>query len=237
LAGWLLFAGNPSEAFPQARVEFEAIGPEHWLRSRFGSDIDLEDSSTSDVSSVRRAIRGNLWNQLDDLIELLSLVNFQFRLKGEVSRTVSAYNAIAIKEMIVNAIVHRDYDRSEPVFVTVTPNSITVTSPGGLVDDIVIQMGSQSLQDAIAERSRLIKGYRNPAISDLFYGGGQMDRRGSGLSDMLLATVNNNGLLTFGPASDNRSFVVSMQARPESIDEITNTAMPSWRARFAILRT
>lgn len=226
LAGWLLFSRNPSEAFPQARVEFEATGPAYWLRSRFGSDIDLEESSTPEVSTVRRTIGGNLWNQLDDLIELLSLVNFQFRLKGEVSRTVSAYNAIAIKEMIVNAIVHRDYDRTEPVLVAATTNSITVTSPGGLVDDIVIQMGSQSLQDAIAERSRLIKGYRNPAISDLFYGGGQMDRRGSGLSDMLLATVNNNGLLTFGPTTDNRSFVVSMQARPESIDEITNTAMP-----------
>jgi hypothetical protein len=32
---------------------------------------------------------------------------------------------------------------------------------------------------------RLDQGYRNPAISDLFYGGGQMDRRGSGLSDMV----------------------------------------------------
>jgi hypothetical protein len=30
---------------------------------------------------------------------------FQFRLKAEVSRTVSAYSAIAVKEMIVNAIV------------------------------------------------------------------------------------------------------------------------------------
>jgi hypothetical protein len=48
---------------------------------------------------VRRTITGNLWSQLDALIDLLALVNFQFRLKAEVSRTVSAYNAIAIKEM------------------------------------------------------------------------------------------------------------------------------------------
>jgi hypothetical protein len=226
LAGWLLFARNPSKDFNQARVEFRATGPSHWLHSRFGDDVEFESSERSDEFVVRRTITGNLWSQLDDLIDLLALVNFQFRLKAEVSRTVSAYNAIAIKEMIVNAIVHRDYDRDEPVQVEVQPKSITVTSPGGLIDEIAVQVGDQSFQEAIAARTSPIKGYRNPAISDLFYGGGQMDRRGSGLSDMVLVTVNNNGSVKFGPSSDNRHFIVTIEARPEAVDEITNTALP-----------
>jgi hypothetical protein len=53
-----------------------------------------------------------------------------------------------------------------------------------------------------------------------------MDRRGSGLADMILATVNNNGSVTFGPSEDNRQFTVTIEARPEAIDEITNTALP-----------
>src|SRR5208283_3022318 len=97
------------------RVEFEAVGPTHWLRGRFGDDTELEPGPAANQFVVRRTITGNLWSQLDELIDLLSLVNFQFRLKAEVSRTVSAYNAIAVKEVIVNAIVHRDYDRDEPV--------------------------------------------------------------------------------------------------------------------------
>ena len=226
LAGWLLFSRNPSMQFPQARVEFEAVGPAHWLRGRFGSDIDLEPGPGTDQVVVRRTITGNLWSQLDELIDLLSLVNFQFRLKAEVSRTVNAYSAIAVKEMIVNAIVHRDYDRNEPVRVVAEPKSITVTSPGGLIDEIAAQVGNQPFQEAIARRTAPIKGYRNPAISDLFYGGGQMDRRGSGLSDMVLLTVNNNGVVLFGPSPDNACFVVTMDARPEAIDEITNTALP-----------
>ncbi|MGA8172756.1 MAG: hypothetical protein WB816_18250 [Methylocystis sp.] len=226
LAGWLLFARNPSIDFKQARVEFRATGPNHWLRGRFGDDVELEPAEREDEFVVRRTITGNLWSQLDDLIDLLALVNFQFRLKAEVSRTVSAYNAIAIKEMIVNAIVHRDYDRDEAVHVEVQPKSITVTSPGGLIDEIAAQMGERSFQEAIAGRTSPIKGYRNPAISDLFYGGGQMDRRGSGLSDMVLATVNNNGSVTFGPSQDNCHFIVSIDARPEAVDEITNTALP-----------
>jgi hypothetical protein len=226
LAGWLLFSRNPSAQFPQARVEFRAVGPAHWLKSRFGDDVELEGTERESEFTVQRTITGNLWSQLDALIDLLALVNFQFRLKAEVSRTVGAYNAIAVKEMIVNAIVHRDYDRDEAVQVVVEPKSISVISPGGLIDEIAAQVGGQSFQEAIAERTSPIKGYRNPAISDLFYGGGQMDRRGSGLADMILATVNNNGSVTFGPSEDNRQFTVTIEARPEAIDEITNTALP-----------
>ncbi len=226
LAGWLLFSRNPSINFPQARVEFRAAGPGHWLRGRFGEDAELEPAARDGEFTVRRTVTGNLWSQLDELIDLLSLVNFQFRLKAEVSRTVNAYNAIAIKEMLVNAIVHRDYDRDEAVQVVVEPRSITVISPGGLIEEIAVQVGGQSFQDAIAERTSPIKGYRNPVISDLFYGGGQMDRRGSGLSDMVLATVNNNGSVFFGPSADNAQFTVTIEARPEAVDEITNTALP-----------
>lgn len=127
--------------------------------------------------------------------------------------------------MIVNAIVHRDYDRDEAVVVVVEPKSIIVTSPGGLIEEIAVQVGGQSFQDAIAERTSPIRGYRNPAISDLFYGGGQMDRRGSGLSAMVLATVNNNGSVSFGPSPDNTQFTVTIEARPEAVDEIINTAL------------
>jgi hypothetical protein len=226
LAGWLLFSHNPAAQFPQARIEFEAIGAEPWLRSRFGDDIDLETAAGEEQRAVRRTITGNLWAQLDAMLDLLALVNFEFRLKAEVSRTVSAYSPLVLKETIVNAIVHRDYDADEPVRVVASAHAITVTSPGGLIDEVAVQVGQQSLQEAIATRVTPIKGYRNPAISDLFYGGGQMDRRGSGLSDIVLLTANNNGSVSFGPSPDNRHFTVRLEARPEAVDEVTNTAIP-----------
>lgn len=225
LAGWLLFAHDPTKEFPQARVEFSVTGPVPWLRKLFGEDIDL-DSTAGTEHTLKRTIGGNLWSQLDSLLDLLSSVNFQFRLKAEISRNVTAYDPIAVKEMIVNAIVHRDYDRQEPIEIYVEPKSITVISPGGLVAAVAAQVGEQPFQDMIALRTSPIKGYRNPAISDLFYGGGQMDRRGSGLPDMLLATINNNGTVAFGPIDDNRNFRVAIEARPEAVDEITNTALP-----------
>jgi NAD-dependent SIR2 family protein deacetylase len=226
LAGLLLFSREPTLRCPQARIEFEAIGATDWLRGRFGSDIEVEKSAAGGESVVRRDIRGHLWAQLDAVTDLLSLVNFQFRLKEDVSKDVNAYHPIAIKEAVVNAVVHRDYGSDEPIRIRVTARSIEVISPGGLVEDIASQVGSQSFQDAIANRRSPIKGYRNPVISDLFYGGGQMDRRGSGLPDIIRLTANNNGGVSFGPSADNMRFVVRVDARPEAVNALTNTAVP-----------
>jgi anti-sigma regulatory factor (Ser/Thr protein kinase) len=41
-----------------------------------------------------------------------------------VSKTVSTYNALALQEMLVNAIVHRNYERDEPVTIVIEPANI-----------------------------------------------------------------------------------------------------------------
>jgi hypothetical protein len=43
---------------------------------------------------------------------------------------------------------------------------------------------------------------------------------------MVLLAANNNAAVQFGPSEDNRQFVVTMEARPEAVDEMTNTALP-----------
>lgn len=225
LAGWLLFANDPSALISNAFVRFRAEGPAAWLRQCLGGDVDLVPEPDEENSTVEVEIRGNLWSQLDQLTELLSRVNRQFRLKQEVSRQVRSYSPLALKEMIVNALVHRDYSCAEPVEIAVTPERIVTRSPGGLVDTVAAQIYDQELQALIKSGRRSIKGYRNPVISDLFYGGGQMDHTGSGLSDMWRETINNNGDVDFGPRDENKAFAVEISARPEAVDDITNTAI------------
>jgi hypothetical protein len=187
--------------------------------------VDLAPESDEGEARAEVEIRGNLWSQLDQLTELLSLINRQFRLKQEVSRQVRSYSPLALKEMIVNALVHRDYALDAPVEIEVTPERIVTRSPGGLVDTVAAQIYDQELQALIKSGRRSLKGYRNPVISDLFYGGGQMDHTGSGLSDMWKETINNNGDLDFGPECQNKVFTVEIRARPEAVDGITNTAI------------
>jgi hypothetical protein len=210
---------------PNAFVRFRARGPVQWLRQCLGDDVDLAPVPCDGGALVEVEIRGNLWSQLDQLTELLSRVNRQFRLKQEVSRQVRSYSPLALKEMIVNALVHRDYACAGPVEIETTPERIVTRSPGGLVDTVAAQIYDQELQALIKSGRRSIKGYRNPVISDLFYGGGQMDHTGSGLSDMWKETINNNGDVDFGPEDENKAFTVEIRARPEAVDDITNTAI------------
>lgn len=226
LAGWLLFARDPSSRTPHAIVRFRAIGPVHWIKGCFGEDAVAGAPDKDGNASVEQEIAGTLWAQLDALTDLLSLVNQGFRLKEEESRTAYPFQPIALKEVLVNALVHRDYERSEPITVTVEPGKLEVISPGGLVAEVTAQTSGQNLEEVITAGGRGIKGYRNPVISDLFYGGGQMDRAGSGLADIWLMTINNNGQVHFGPENSNSSFKVVIFARPEAVDEITNTATP-----------
>lgn len=224
LAGWLLFARMPQDLITSAVVRFRASGPKRWIAKCFGKDVVVE-TEEGDDATVEHDVRGNLWSQLNGLTDLLALVNSGFRLKEEISRTVYPYDSLALKEIIVNALVHRDYTREEPVVVDVKPDRISITSPGGLMSDVAAQIGSATIEMVIRSGARGIKGYRNPVITDLFYGGGQMDRSGSGLSDIWSLTANNNGDVHFGPDANNQNFVVSLVARPEAVDEITNTAV------------
>jgi hypothetical protein len=226
LAGWLLFARSPETKVSQAVVHFQARGPVHWIKRGFGEDAVSEEPDGDGNIRVEQDISGNLWTQLDSLTDLLSPINLGFRLKEEISRTVYPFAPLAIKEVLVNALVHRDYERAEPIIVAVQPGRIDVTSPGGLVEEVTVQTAGQKLEDVIASGGRGFKGYRNPVISDLFYGGGQMDRVGSGLADVWLQTANNNGEAHFGPDKENKYFIVTLLARPEAVDEITNTATP-----------
>lgn len=231
-AGLLLFSRDPSHALPSARISLRVEGPVRWLKECFGGDVEL--TGVGEDAALLSEISGNLWSQLDQITELLSSVNRQFRLKQEVSRQVRSYSPLALKEMAVNALVHRDYETDALVEILVTPARIETLSPGGLIAAVAAQISGEGLEKLIKSGRRNIKGYRNPVIADLFYGGGHMDHTGSGLSDMWRETINNNGDVNFGPDKGNGWFSVSVNARPEAVDEITNTAVAdeTYASRF-----
>jgi hypothetical protein len=226
LAGWIMFARSPTPALPHAVVKFAARGPESWLRRAFGEDANLLPGESENEFIIEREIGGTVWNQLNVLLETMALLNAPFLLKEGTSRSVTAYEPNAVREMVVNALVHRDYKREEPISVTVTPGQIETISPGGLIDEVTAKTGGEAIEDLIRRGSRgELKGYRNPVISSLFYGSDEMERRGSGLSDMFQRTVDNNGDVHFHITDKNAAFRVVIFARPEAVDEVTRTAV------------
>ena len=200
-AGYLLFARNPLNRIRSAQVALHLGG---------------EDE---------RIFTGHLWSQLDQVIEALEEINRPFRLKGPVSEIVFPYPPLAIKELVVNALVHRSYIEPQRVVIEVESTYIRITNPGGLVDEIVRHV-AQPLQTEIEQGKRGIKGYRNPVIADLFYGAGAMDKAGSGLVDVQQWVNQNESKVIFGPQADNTKFEVVLFRRPEAVDAATGIATP-----------
>ncbi|MUP45648.1 hypothetical protein E0K83_07810 [Gramella sp. BOM4] len=219
-AGLLLFGENIDRNIPYANVELSIDKNEEWLSYIF----DHEENDVEHEFEGNILFKGNLWEQLDGLLDILSQFNKSFRLKGEISRDVLPYPPLALKELLVNALVHRDYKSKEPTKIHINSEFIEISNPGGITEDLKKSLDSDSIFNKISKGRRGIKSYRNPVIADFFYGGGAMDKAGSGLADVYDKILEYNSKVLFGPDDSNENFKVQIFARPESIDSITQTA-------------
>ncbi len=237
VGGCLLFAKNPQSHIQSAQVIVRVKGNPEWLERVFG-DTGNDDEIIG--NQMERIIEGNLWSQRDMIFDILSLVNQPFLLKDEVSITVQPYSPGALREIVVNALVHRDYTQTKPIIIEIEQTYIRVRNPGGLVPDVVNQVGSQPSEEIkIAFENQIksgvsgIKGYRNPIVADLFYGAGVMEKEGSGLSDVWRSCTENRNEVKFGPIYNNTAFEITIHSRPEVVDEVTKTAYHRNFIRYA----
>jgi hypothetical protein len=199
-AGYLLFALKPTNQIPAAACTLALHG------------------------EAERVVEGNLWSQMDVLVDLFATVNQPFRLKSAVSDSVYPYPPMALKELLINALVHRAYDQDQQLRIDVDRQFIRFTNAGGLVDAVFQQVNTR-LQEQIELGTRGITGYRNPVIADLFYGAGAMDKEGSGLPDVHNQVTQNEGKVFFGPVDDtNQTFRALIYRRQEEADTTTRTA-------------
>ena len=221
VGGYLLFAETPQHQIQTAEVVVRLKGEAKWLESVF----DISEGETEQI------IVGNLWAQLEEIYALFSRVNRGFILKGgRHSKNVSPYPPDALREIVVNALVHRDYEKDAPILIEIEQTCIRVHNPGGLVQDVVDQMrGTPQEEIKSAFETKIkggnsIQGYRNPVVADLFYGAAEMEKAGSGLSKVWQASEENNNEVRFGPVDNNAAFEITISRRPEVVDDTTGTA-------------
>ena len=167
-------------------------------------------------------VRGNLFGVLRQLSEMVEEINAPFRLKGPISQDVHPYDPSAVKEVLVNALVHRDHEPSVSTRVDVGDGKLIVTTPGGLVHPLT--------PERLGEPGE--KAYRNPVIADVLYGTGLMDKAGSGLADARRWSRAAGGDAILEATEDNGSFIAALLARAERPDARTGTAEPVSVERF-----
>lgn len=138
-------------------------------------------------------------------------------IRGMTREERSDYPYKAVREALVNALIHRNYQiLGSEIHVEVFDDRLEITSPGGM-------MNGRRVQDMDIRHIPSMR--RNQVISDVFSRLGFMERRGSGIDRILNSYVEVAQKPTFYSDSDffivtlpNRSVATPAQVSMESVE-------------------
>ena len=121
----------------------------------------------------------------------------------------TAYPRRALVELLINLLVHRDYECSETASINVQPGqSVIFRNPGGLSDLV-----AQRVMPDDAGRFRPVPNVsdlRNCALCDVFFGIQVMEREGTGLSDVEELARERGGDSAFTHDAKNGMFIAQI---------------------------
>ncbi|HKY35330.1 MAG TPA: SIR2 family protein [Polyangiaceae bacterium] len=140
----------------------------------------------TEAGKKRMIYEGNLISQHRRLLERLESADVNPQLKLKKRRQHSdqpAYPPRVLVELLVNMLVHRDYQMPEPSTIELRPGSeIVFTNPGALTLKV---SGKVTVEDdGRVIFSEGITDQRNPSLCDIFFGLSAMERAGTGLMDV-----------------------------------------------------
>ncbi len=151
-----------------------------------------------------KLMRGNLFRQLEQVMQVFRLyLQVRYEIPSEMGEAASPLEALqrreiwdypleALREAVINALIHRDYfDPYGEISIRVYDDRVYIWSPGELPPGITVEDLKKSPHD-----SRL----RNPLLAQVFYFAGWIERWGSGTT-MIVELCRQQGL----PEPDFRS--------------------------------
>ena len=181
------------------------------IRDKFPDEIEedaLDDKEFQGASLI------TLLQNAEDFVRNNSKNPWSIR--GMTREERSDYPYKAVREVLVNALIHRNYQiLGSEIHVEVFDDRLEITSPGGM-------MNGRRVQDMDIRHIPSMR--RNQVISDVFSRLGFMERRGSGIDRILNSYVEVAQKPTFYSDSDffivtlpNRSVATPAQVSMESV--------------------
>lgn len=195
LAGLLLFGKKPQQFLPQAKILVQVTDmdkPNEWKYiSQFEGNI------FDQIESVEKFFNENLKKSA-------KVVGFERKEELEIPIQ-------ALREAIINAIVHRDYhDATSDIQMSLTPSELKIINPGGLVAPLTINE---------IEKGSFIPKTRNPVMAEVLLSRGLMDKRGTGIKRMIRLALD-SGLdePSIKEISQGQAFEVSFARKEHGVD-------------------
>ena len=156
--------------------------PQRWLPNSTLLAVRFPGISFSD-EFIRQEITGTLPEQLRQAEGFLrSNLRSVIRLRGLAHEEIPEYPTEAVRELLVNAVAHRDYNiQGDNIHLHIFSDRLEVHSPGGLPGPVTLE----NLLEARFSRNAVIA----QVLSDL----GFVERLGYGL-DRVVAVLRENGM-------------------------------------------
>lgn len=186
-AGILLFGKNPRFFLPGTYVQY----------------LKLPGNDLTDVPQDQAEISGDLHSVLKELEARVRLtIQTAMRpVEGFAERLLPDYPEWALRELLMNAVMHRNYDSNAPIHFYVFSDHVEIQSPGGLYGE------------ATPENFPLRNSYRNPVIAEAMKSLGFVNRFGYGVQ-RAQALLEKNGNPPAEFAFDDRTVLVKVHRRP-----------------------
>ncbi len=154
-AGALLFARQPLQWIPGAWIQFV-----RWAGTTMADEVLSDVRFSGDLLSVLRELQVFIPLQTRSHPVAASMLR---------ERTRVDYPAVAIRELLLNAVMHRSYESNAPVRFNWYTDRIEIQSPGGLY-------GMASPENFPAQTD-----YRNPVIAEAMATLGYVNMFGRGV--------------------------------------------------------
>ena len=133
--------------------------------------FEYRSSDASGPAQERRDYRQGFFSFYDDLWNAINLRNdLQHYQDGLFVLDVPTFSERSVREALLNAVSHRDYQLGGSVFVRQYPRRLEITSPGGFPTGIQL--------DNLLDR----QSPRNRRIADIFTRCGLVERSGQGMN-------------------------------------------------------
>jgi ATP-dependent DNA helicase RecG len=152
-AAVLLFGNDPQKFYRQSVVR---IG-------KFLSDTEIQ---TTDI------VKGNLFAQLESALEILrtKYLLSEIKYEGIRRRDILEYPYEALREAIINALIHRDYSGTSQIQVRVYPDKLMIMNEGKLPPEV----------PAEKLKTNHLSIPRNTLLAEIFYYAGLIESWGHG---------------------------------------------------------
>ena len=122
-AGILLFGTNPEFYLPGAYLQYVKFSG-----NEMTSNVDFEKKFSGPLITDL--------NLIDDFIKINIIKERPVRVDSFQEKVARNYSYWALRELIMNAIMHRNYESNAPVYIYEFSNRIEIVNPGGLYGDV-----------------------------------------------------------------------------------------------------